>query len=160
MQLLDILVKYKPGITKRMLLLVAGCLWIFAGSLLLFRGLHFLVPENHHLVLSLLLGIIAGIGFFLLVFYKVSGKYIRRIYRLYPERPCFFSFFSWKSYLVMGCMITLGIILSKLRLFPPHSLHVFFIIMSLPLLFSGLRFLYSSLLFNHHQTRFQDNKVS
>lgn len=147
MQAPEIFLKLKPGITKRALLFVAGCLWTFAGSLLLFRGLRFLVLEHSHLLKSLFIGACGGFLFFYLVFYRVSGKYIKRITRLSAEKPCFFAFFSWKSYLIMSVMITMGITLSKLHLFHPHPLHVFFVIMSLPLLFSGLRFFYNGIIY-------------
>ena len=145
---MEFLFRFKPGISKKALLFVAGFIWLLAGSILLFRAFLFLVPEGKNLAIPVIIGMAGGICFYLLLFSRISIKYISRIKGLTIEKPCFFSFFSWKAYLVMGFMITMGISMSKLHWLHPHELHVFFIAMSLPLLFSGIRFLYHGIRFH------------
>ncbi|MCX6272652.1 MAG: hypothetical protein NTU44_15820 [Bacteroidetes bacterium] len=134
------LIRWKPSVGKKTLLFIAGILWMLAGCILLFRGIFHLINDHYYLLISLSGGAVGGILFYRLVFARVSNKYIRRILHLENDRPCVFSFFSWKSYLIMAFMISMGIFLGK-RFLPPHELHVFFVIMSIPLITSGLRFI-------------------
>ena len=129
----------KPGIPKRHLLLVATTVWLFAGGFLLFRGIRML-PEMPYLWLKIPLAILAGLVLFHLLFLRVSLKHITRIRSLEILRPCIFSFFDWKSYLLMVIMITFGVLVRKTGLIDQQWISLFFITMSTPLLLSAVRF--------------------
>lgn len=129
----------KPAIPKRHLLLVAASVWLFAGGFLLFRGIRML-PETNYPWLKIPVAVFAGLLFFHLLFLHVSLKHITRIRSLEILRPCIFSFFDWKSYLMMTIMIISGILVRKTGWVDPQWISLFFITMSTPLLLSAVRF--------------------
>ncbi|MFH1296627.1 MAG: hypothetical protein ABIJ04_05055 [Bacteroidota bacterium] len=131
--------KFKPGIPKRHLLLVATAVWLFAGAFLLYRGIRML-PETTYLWVKIPLAIVAGLIFFHLLFLRVSLKHITRIRSLEILRPCIFSFFDWRSYLLMAIMITSGILVRKTGWVDEQWVSLFFITMAAPLLLSAVRF--------------------
>ena len=139
----NLFLKFKPGVSKRTLLLIAGSVWTIAGGILITRGLIKLVQSNHFLLLEFFLGFFFGIVFYLALFSRVSSSHIKRIRMLKIEDPCVFSFFNLRSYLLMGIMITGGIVLRKFNFINPDVLYSFFIAMGLPLLISAYRFFYS-----------------
>lgn len=132
--------KYKPGVSKRTLLFIAGCVWTIAGGILITRGLIKLISSNHLLLLEFISGFIFGIVFYLVLFARISKKHIHRIIHIKIEDPCVFSFFNFRSYFMMAIMITGGITLRKLNVINPDILYSFFLAMGLPLLISAFRF--------------------
>lgn len=143
------LASYKPGVSKKYLLFIAAFVWTFAGGMLLFRGFYFLSQSPESTWISFFVSLLAGFLFFGLVFSKVSLKHSLRIINLPDERPCVFSFFSWKSYLMMVVMISLGVALRVYGLVPIIRLAEFYITMGTPLLLSAFRFYYFG--FNHNR---------
>ena len=132
----------KPGIPKRYLLFVAALVWTFAGGMLLIRG-KLMIPTDEQLVWLKLLGsFIGGICFFVFLFSKISMKHSRRIINMEEQLPCLFSFFNFRSYLMMALMICMGILLRKTGLVPLSYLSFFYILMGIPLLMSSFRFYY------------------
>ncbi len=135
--------KYKPSVNRRALLLVAGCAWTIAGGILITRALVALLTMGDHLFPEIVIGIILGIGFYLLLFARISKKHISRITLIKIDNPCFFSFFNLRSYILMMVMISGGITLRKLNVIEPHILWTFYLTMGVPLLMSAFRFYYS-----------------
>jgi hypothetical protein len=132
--------RFKPAVKKRTLLYVAGCAWCIAGGMLMTRALIALVKINHNLFAELLLGVIFGISFFVFLFTKISKKHIKRISLIKADFPCFFSFFNFRSYILMVIMISAGIILRKSHIIDPEYLYTFYLAMGIPLLLSAVRF--------------------
>jgi hypothetical protein len=130
----------KPGIQKKYLLLVAAVFWTFAGGMLLVRGFSILKFSTSAILLKELGSMFAGILFYTYMFSKISLKHITRIRDIQEERPCIFSFFNGRSYLLMSIMITAGITLRLSGLVPIGYLSLFYIAMGTPLLISALRF--------------------
>jgi hypothetical protein len=135
--------KFKPGVPRRSLLLIAGCAWSIAGGILISRSLVYLIGVNHHLALEIALGIVFGIVFYLVLFTRISKKHITRINLITIDNPCFFSFFNFRSYLLMTIMISGGITLRLSGLVNPEIIYTFFLCMGIPLLVSAWRFFYS-----------------
>jgi len=133
---------YKPGIPKKYLLLVAAGVWTFAGGMLLYRGFSFLKFNSPEIDLEESGCIVAGILFYKFLFSVISFKHIHRILNLKMEMPCFFSFFNWRSYLMMTLMITGGIALRVSGIIPVNYLSLFYIAMGTPLFISAMRFYY------------------
>lgn len=131
--------KFKPSVPKRYLMLVAASVWLFAGGMLLYKGLSVMIYVDF-MVLKLLISVALGIVFFFLLFSRIVKKHIARIIGLKSKSPCFFSFFSWKSYLLMGFMISMGILLRKSNLLSPEYLAAFYVTMATPLLISSFYF--------------------
>ena len=132
-----------PRISKHYLLFIAALVWTFAGGMLEYRGYSYIMIYPHFLVLRIIACIIGGLLFFRLLFSKISGRHVDRIVHLSIERPCVFSFFNWKSYLMMGIMISSGIMLRKTGVVSPEYLSIVYITMGIPLLMSSFRFYHS-----------------
>ena len=64
----SILNKYKPGVTKRVLLIVAGLVWTFAGGMLLIKGFQMLSDQPHNFWIKLIFSFMGGVLFFVLLF--------------------------------------------------------------------------------------------
>lgn len=136
---------YKPTVPKRYLLLIAAIVWTLAGSMLLFRGFSMLLLFQHLLWLKTILSLCSGILFFVFLFSKISLKHAQRILNMPVERPCVFSFFNIRSYVMMTAMISMGITLRKTGLVPLQYLSCFYVAMGTPLLLSAFRFYYNSI---------------
>lgn len=141
------LLKLKPGISKRGLLLLAGIVWTFAGGMLAFRGLSYLWDQPH-LGVRLAIAAAIGVAFYLMVFTRVSFKHISRIKSKAVAKPCAFSFFDVKGYLMMAVMITSGILLRHFNVVNPAYLYTFYVGMGIPLLISAARFYWTWLTFS------------
>ncbi len=132
----------KPAVPRRLLLIIAGIFWSFAGGMLMWRSLSGFLSEVKKPALLIILSIVGGLIFYFLLFSKISRKHIRRILGLKPEKPCLFAFFNVKSYILMSVMITSGILLRKSELLDYRVLYSIYLFMSLPLLLSSLKFYY------------------
>lgn len=135
--------RIKPAVRKRTLLLIAGCAWSIAGGILITRSLIYLIGLNHNLTLEIGIGILFGILFYILLFAGISQKHITRITLIKIDNPCFFSFFNFRSYLLMMIMISGGILLRLSGLINQEIIYTFFLAMGIPLLVSSYRFFYS-----------------
>lgn len=133
----------KPGVPKRYLLLVAGLVWSMAGFMLFFRGMNFVLVYSNYQVIRLLIALIFGVSFYWVMFAKISLKHINRIEAIDVAKPCIFSFFNFRSYLLTAIMISMGITLRKLNLVNLHILYTFYIGMGIPLLISAFRFYFA-----------------
>ena len=141
--MIKFLEKIKPGVQKRTLLLIAGCAWSIAGGILISRSLIHLIGVNHLLAMELGIGIVFGSFFYLLLFARISKKHITRINLIEIDNPCFFSFFNFRSYLLMAIMISGGITLRLSGLVNQEIIYTFFLCMGIPLLVSAWRFFFS-----------------
>jgi len=145
---MNLILTLKPGIPKRYLLFVAGIVWTFAGGMLLFKGISIFKNNQDLLWLKITGSTIAGILFYLFLFSKISVKHIRRIFGLEIDRPCLFSFFNLRSYIIMSVMITTGILLRKFDIISSEYLSVLYVTMGIPLFVSAFRFYYYGFYFN------------
>ena len=135
--------RLKPAVPKRVLLFIAAAIWTFAGCMLMFRGYKMTDTSNPWLWLILLLALSGGILFYLKLFSKISLKHTLRILGLKEDYPCVFSFFNFRSYILMAFMITMGITLRTTGWVPPVYLSFMYLMMSVPLLISSVRFYYT-----------------
>jgi hypothetical protein len=138
-----------PRVPKRTLLFVAAAVWTFAGGMLLFRGILFAFDHPSYLLLRLLLSVVGGGLFYWGMFSKISLKHTQRILAMENVRPCLFSFFNVKSYILMSIMITGGILLRTSGIMPPAYLFMLYITMGIPLSLSAVRFYYYGV--NYHR---------
>jgi hypothetical protein len=132
--------RLKPGVPKRALLLAAALAWTFAGAMLGERGTIWLLGHADRLIPRFAIAIILGLVFFRLVFAKVSLRHIRRIHGIAIVKPCLFSFFDTRSWIMMATMISAGVTLRLSGLVDLTALSTFYILMGTPLLVSALRF--------------------
>ncbi len=101
----------KPAVTKSWLIAVAGLMWTGVGVMLCRLAYVWLGAINSGMAASLgLLGVVMAVAAYYFGFSKIAQKNIKRLC-LVTERTCVFAFQTWKGYLIIGFMITLGIIL-------------------------------------------------
>lgn len=129
-----------PRVPKTWLLFIAAFVWTFAGGMLLFRGYLYSLASPDYVLIRTLACLIGGLAFYILLFDRISKKHVSRITNLSIARPCMFSFFNVRSYLLMGVMISSGITLRKTGLVAPEHLALIYVTMGIPLLMSSFRF--------------------
>lgn len=134
----QILEKFKPGVPKAVLIAFGSALWGFAAYRILKMGFVFIERHALHHFVNYLIGIAGFVPFFLLVFRKVSLRYINRIKNLPQHRPCLFAFFDLRAYIMMSFMITMGIAFSHWKFIPELYKGTFFISLGLSLLASSV----------------------
>ena len=136
----SILQSLKPSIPKRYLLFVAAVVWTFAGGMLLFRGFSVLKFNSTGILIEEAVSIVLGVVFYIFMFSRISLKHIVRMQNNPIERPWVFSFFNWRSYILMSTMISFGVTLRVTGLVPIQYLSLFYICMGTPLFLSSMRF--------------------
>jgi len=136
-----------PRLPRRYLLFIAALVWTFTGGMLLFRGILLFMGSQYLFWIRLIFSLIAGTIFYILLFSRISRKHTRRILELPLEKPCAFSFFNIKSYILMTVMITAGITLRKSGIIPREYLSVLYVTMGIPLFLSAFRFYYTGVFF-------------
>jgi hypothetical protein len=122
--------------------------WTFAGGMLLSRGYLMMNIDLDFCLLRMGLSIIGGALFYWLLFSKISKKHVLRIRQLIQDKPCIFSFFNLRSYLMMTLMISFGIFLRKSGFVPPFYLSILYVTMGIPLFISSIRFYYSGIYYH------------
>lgn len=138
----------KPRTSRRNLLYIAAFVWTFAGGMLLTRGILMMGIQLDFLLIRIVISIVGGVLFYVILFSKISKKHVARIIHLMNDRPCIFSFFNLKSYLMMTFMISFGVFLRKSGMVPPFYLSVLYVTMGIPLFASSLRFYYSGIYYH------------
>jgi hypothetical protein len=128
----------KPGVPKAVLIALGAAIWGFASYRIMKMGFIFIERHALHHFVNYLIGIAGFIPFFILVFRKVSLRYIKRIKNLPQRRPCMFAFFDLRAYIMMTFMITMGITFSHWKLIPELYKGTFFISLGLSLLASSV----------------------
>jgi hypothetical protein len=139
--------KYKPGAPKIVLIILGASLWAFASYRILKLGIQMIELHALHHFLNYLIGIAGFFPFFLLVFRKVSRRYIKRIITHKYERPCVFGFFDLRGYILMTFMITMGIMISRWKVIPDIYKGTFFISLGLSLLASAIFYIVEGIKF-------------
>lgn len=134
----SILYKLKPGVPKVVLIALGAAIWGFASYRILKMGYVFIEKHALHHMINYLIGVAGFVPFFLLIFRKVSSKYITRIINLPQRRPCMFAFFDLRGYIMMSFMIGLGVLVSHLKIIPELYKGTFFISLGLSLLASSV----------------------
>ena len=103
-------------VKKKYLALLAGIIWMIAGFNVVRLGIisYKLIETAWYLYL---LSVII-FGLFGMMFYKMSGKHLRRIKGYEEEKRPFWNFFDIKSYIIMAVMMGGGIGLRNAGVFP------------------------------------------
>lgn len=112
--------KWKPGVPKNWLLLLAGLLWFGVGFMLSGLALSWLRPETTHKAWTLgLIGLTCGLVIHHFGFLRIVDKNLARILPMQGKR-CVFSFMPWKSYVMIVGMSLLGATLRHSSLPKPY----------------------------------------
>jgi len=132
--------QYKPAVGKRVLILLSGLMWIGVGIMLLSLALHWLAAKGGMGAVALgTVGFLCSLVIHRYGFLKVVDKNLGRILPMQGKR-CLFAFQSWKSYLIIGVMIGMGIGLRHSPIPKPY-LAVLYIGIGMALFLSSLRYL-------------------
>jgi hypothetical protein len=129
-----------PGVSKTWLILIAGLLWMGVGFMLCRLAAGWLArykagnPYTYAIT-----GVLAGLVIHHFGFLKIVNKNLDRI-ALFPGKSNIFSFISWKSYILVAVMMTLGITLRHSSI-PKQFLSVLYLAIGLALLLSSLRYI-------------------
>jgi hypothetical protein len=148
----------KPAVPRRTLLFLAALVWTFAGVMLMVKGYQMLDAASDLLWMKLVVVLAAGILFYLKVFSKLSMKHTLRILNLREANPCMFSFFNFRSYLIMVFMISMGVTLRTTGWIPFGTLSFLYLLMSVPLFLSSIRFYYTGIYYSKYVVLTPQNK--
>jgi len=132
--------KIKPAVDKRVLLFLAGFMWIGVGAMLLVLSYTWL--NAFHIRGSFLFGGI-GVAAALVIhhfgFLKIVDKNLGRILPMEGKR-CVFSFLTWKSYIMVALMVALGVLLRHSPIPKPY-LSMLYTGIGLALVLSSVRYI-------------------
>lgn len=132
--------KYKPAVDRSVLLLLAGFMWICVGTMLLSFSYSWLRASQEGAS-----SVWAGAGMFLALgihhfgFLRVVDRNLGRILPM-EGKKCLFSFMTWQSYLIVGTMVVLGVLLRHSPI-PKRYLSVLYTGIGLALILSSVRYL-------------------
>lgn len=130
--------KTKFCVKKKTLLLIAGIVWLIAGFNVARLGVisYLDIERKWYLyLLSILVFLLFG-----LMFFKISQKHTKRILEYEDYRP-FWHFFDLKSYLIMACMMSVGIGFRAAGIFPEIFVAFFYSGLGLALALAGVTFI-------------------
>jgi len=131
---------FNPAVTKRVLLFLAGFVWLCVGTMLLVFAYSWL-QDAPGTILFMFFGF--GVVMALLVhhfgFLRIVDKNIERILPM-VEKKCLFSFITWKSYMIIIVMVTMGTLLRH-SIFPQQYLAILYTGIGLALILSSLRYI-------------------
>ena len=132
--------KYKPAVTKNILLIIAGVVWVCGGLMLLYLAFTWLNKASN---ISVHPYIIAGVLLALLVhhfgFLKIVDRNLNRILQI-ERKKCFFAFIPFRSYLIIIVMVMIGILLRHSKI-PKYDLAVLYIGIGLAMILSSVRYI-------------------
>jgi len=130
--------KFKPSVRNRYLLLISGLMWMGTGVMLNIFAYAWLAGTGGSSYTFVISGIVAGLIIHHFGFLRIVDKNLGRIKPM-SDRPCVFAFMSWKSYLLVAIMITLGITLRNSSV-PRNWLSIIYIAMGSALFLSSIRY--------------------
>ena len=131
--------KFKPGVDRRVLLLLSAFMWVAVGTMLLTFSYSWLHASQEGASF-----VLAGAGVFLALvihhfgFLKVVDKNLGRILPM-EGKKCLFSFMSWKSYLIGPVMVGIGVLLRHSPI-PKRYLSILYTGIGLALILSSIRY--------------------
>lgn len=110
-RLTTILERYNPAVASLWLIALAGTTWGFVGLLLCQYSYGWLSPlQPDHAALFALAGIAIAAVVYRFGMSRIAQKNLKRLQAI-EGKKCIFGFLSWKSYLNIALMVTLGVTL-------------------------------------------------
>ncbi len=132
--------KFTPSADKRVLVLLAGLMWCGVGIMLVRFAVTWLSPLGIRSAgIYYATGFLAAMPIHHFGFLRIADKNLNRLMPL-NEKRCVFSFMTWKSYLIVLVMVSMGIALRHSAL-PKRYLSVLYNGIGLGLFLSGIRYL-------------------
>jgi uncharacterized membrane protein len=132
--------KIKPAVDKSALIFLSFFVWVVVGTLLLLFAYSWLKASQ---INRTWLFVAAGVGVALLIhhfgFLKIVDKNLGRLLPM-EGKKCAFSFMTWKSYIIVAVMVTMGTWLRHSAI-PKTYLSIVYIGIGLSLILSSIRYL-------------------
>lgn len=131
--------KLNPAVEKKYLILISGIMWCGVGVMLISFAVTWLNNYNGPgTILFYSAGFLAAMPIHHFGFLKLADKNLNRLLPI-KEKRCIFSFVTWKSYLIILVMVTMGIALRHSKI-PRQYLSVIYFGIGLGLFLSGIRY--------------------
>ena len=127
-------------VNSRVLLLIAGLVWITAGANVLRVGIEAWRSGGPSWPFGAAAAAAVFLLFYLFVFKRLYFRHANRI-ESKEGRSCPFSFFDVKSWITMIFMISLGITIRSFHLLPETFISVFYTGLSIALILTGVLFI-------------------
>jgi hypothetical protein len=132
--------RFTPSVDKRILVLLAGLMWCGVGIMLIRFALSWLSPLGiSGAGIYYATGFLAAMPIHHFGFLKIADKNLNRLLPL-TEKKCLFSFMTWRSYIIVLIMVSMGIALRHSAL-PKRYLSILYNGIGLALFLSGIRYL-------------------
>jgi hypothetical protein len=132
--------KFTPSVDKRILVLLAGLMWCGVGIMLIRFAITWLSPMGiRGAGIYYAAGFLAAMPIHHFGFLKIADKNLNRLLPL-TDKKCLFSFMTWRSYLIVLIMVSMGIALRHSSL-PKRYLSILYNGIGLALFLSGIRYL-------------------
>jgi hypothetical protein len=132
--------KIRPAVDKSALIFLSFFVWVVVGTMLLLFAYTWLKASQDN---SSFLFVCAGVGAALVIhhfgFLKIVDKNLGRILPM-EGKKCAFSFMTWKSYIIVVVMVTMGTLLRHSAI-PKTYLSILYIGIGLSLILSSIRYL-------------------
>ena len=135
----------EPAVSRKSLLRTAGILWALVGIWLAIRAFYWFFAGDGNIYFLAGLALLIGVAKSRLVFNRIVGKNIERIFALSPHKDkiCIFAFQAMHSYLIAMLMIAMGIFLRQANL-SHNLLAVIYLAIGSALFLSGLKYFFVS----------------
>jgi len=132
--------QFTPSVNKSILVLLAGVMWCGVGVMMVSFAVSWLAPlAGMKQGLFFTAGFLTSMPIHHFGFLKIADKNLKRLLPL-TEKRCIFSFMTWKSYLIVLIMVSMGITLRHSSI-PKPLLSVLYNGIGLALFLSGIRYL-------------------
>ena len=132
--------KYKPAAEKNLLVLMAGIVWAGVGIMLLVLAFSWLEADaDSNIYLFGGVGLVLALLVHHFGFLRIVDKNLKRIIPM-TGKKCVFSFITWKSYLLIIVMMTMGIMLRHSSIPKPY-LAIIYTAIGLALILSSFRYM-------------------
>lgn len=129
----------KPAVSKNVLLFLAGLVWFCVGTMLVVLAYLWLAAAHNAIGFVYFgVGVVAAWVIHRFGFQKIAAKNIKRLLPIQDKR-CVFSFFTWRSYILIAVMVTLGRLL-RMSPLPKPYLAILYTAIGLALALSSLKY--------------------
>ncbi len=131
--------RLNPAVDKKFLILMAGAVWCGVGIMLISFAVSWLTNyQGKGRIFFYIAGFLAAMPIHHFGFLKLVNKNLGRLIPI-NEKRCLFSFITWKSYLIIFIMVSMGIALRHSPI-PKQYLSVLYNGIGLGLFLSGIRY--------------------
>jgi hypothetical protein len=131
--------KFTPSADKGVLVFLAGTMWCGVGIMLVSLAVSWLsLLSFRESGIYYAAGFLAAMAIHHFGFLKIADKNLNRLLPL-TEKKCLFSFMTWKSYIMVLIMVSMGITLRHSAL-PKRYLSILYNGIGLALFLSGIRY--------------------